>query len=475
MIFSRRRSRHQETRTLGPMVDTPIEEGILAAARWPTLELFQDLSTADIEAIAAVLEPRSYAPGDVILREGAEGDAVYLLDEGRVRISKAPGDGRPAFSRVLDAPSALGEMALIARTPRTATVRADGPVRCMRLDRAAFEAIVQRHPDVARLLTRLVGERLKEIDGIRRVGKYRVVGTLGKGAVADVFEARHPELGQPVALKMLSHALVYHPQFAAQFDREAVIVAGLAHPNIVRVFDFERAYGTRFIVMERLEGEMLADLIERRAPPRWSTVRRLLREVGSALHHAHGQGLIHRDVKPSNIFITTEGQAKLLDFGIAVHRERSAATGDARVGSPCYVAPEQILGKPLDGRADIYALGITAFELITGQVPFDAPDVVALLRKHLHSPLPDPRTVRPDVPADLAAFIARCCEKDPAARFPDCEAAVAALRDGPDGVIGGRRTVRIDYGPGAADGVRAALEALEAALAKVEGATLKID
>ncbi len=452
----------------------PVEPDGLAT-RWPTLELFQDLSSADVEAIGVVLEPRTYAPGQVIMREGAEGDAMYLLDEGRVRVQKAPGDGRPQFEVTLDAPSALGEMALIARTPRTATVYADGKVRCMRLDRADFEAIVHRHPDVARLLTRLVGERLKEIDGIRRVGKYRVVGTLGKGAVADVFEARHPELGQPVALKMLSHALVYHPQFASQFDREAVIVAGLSHPNIVRVFDFERAYGTRFIVMERLEGEMLADLIERRAPPRWSTVRRLLREVGAALHHAHQQGLIHRDVKPSNIFITREEQAKLLDFGIAVHQERSAASGDARVGSPCYVAPEQILGKPLDGRADIYALGITAFELITGQVPFDAHDVVALLRKHLHSPMPDPRSIRPDVPEDLALFISGCCRKKARDRFADCEAAVAVLQDGPDEPFGGRRNVRIVHGPESEKAVRVALERLERALAGMPGVHVRID
>jgi len=474
MIFSRRRTRHQETRTLAPMMADPIEQDGLSN-RWPTLELFQDLSSADIEAMAMVLEPRTYAAGDVIMREGAEGDAMYLLDEGQVRISKAAGDGRPAFQMTLAAPSALGEMALVARTPRTATVHALGRVRCMRLDRADFEAIVHRHPDVARLLTRLVGERLKEIDGIRRVGKYRVVGTLGKGAVADVFEARHPELGQPVALKMLSHALVYHPQFASQFDREAVIVAGLSHPHIVRVFDFERAYGTRFIVMERLEGEMLADLIERRAPPRWSTVRRLLREVCSALHHAHQRGLIHRDVKPSNIFITTEEQAKLLDFGIAVHQERSAATGDARVGSPCYVAPEQILGKPLDGRADIYALGITAFELITGQVPFDAHDVVALLRKHLHSPLPDPRNIRPDVPEDLAAFITGCCKKKPRDRFADCEAAAAVLQDGSDDLLGGQVTLRVVHGPESTQAVRDALDQLERALSRLPGVHLRMD
>ena len=116
--------------------------------------------------------------------------------------------------------------------------------------RAAFDGVVAEHLSIAKILTRLVGVRLKEIGGIRKVGKYEIVGVLGKGNVADVFEAEHPELGQTVALKMLSHSLVYDPQFGMQFDREAKIVASFDHPNIVRVFDFERAYGTRFTVME---------------------------------------------------------------------------------------------------------------------------------------------------------------------------------------------------------------------------------
>ncbi|MEZ4431395.1 MAG: protein kinase [bacterium] len=327
-----------------------------------------------------LLQPRHYQPGEVILREGTEGDSLYLLDAGTVAITRLPGEGRPAFDRRLRAPTALGEMALLARTPRTATVTAETEVRCMRLARDDFDRLIQHHPPIAHVLTRLVGERLREIDGIRTVGKYRVTGVLGRGAIAQVFEARHPELGHPVALKMLSHALLHHPQFADQFDREARLVAGLDHPHIVRVFDFERAYGTRFIVMERLEGTLLAEAIEHPPRPGHDAIRRIITEVALALHYAHGKGLVHRDIKPHNIFLTRQGTTKLLDFGIATHRDRSAAPANARVGTPAYVAPEQIHGHPLDGRADLYALGITAYELLCGQVPYDAPDTRTRLR-----------------------------------------------------------------------------------------------
>ncbi|MCA9542364.1 MAG: protein kinase, partial [Myxococcales bacterium] len=403
MFFLRRKKTEpaKETQTFAPLpavsID-PDDDG--HEGRWATLELFQDMTADQISRIADRLTTVQLEPGEVLMRAGEQGDALYLLDAGQVRINVPPGEGRRGLTRLISAPSALGEMALITREARTATVVAETQVRAMRLDRAEFDALVARHPDVARLVTRLVGERLKEIDGIRRVGKYRVVGVLGKGAVADVFEGSHPELGTPVALKMLSHALVYHPQFAHQFDREARIVAALTHPHIVRVFDFERAYGTRFIVMERLEGELLSDIIERDDRPAWNTIRRVLREIGGALHYAHGQGLVHRDVKPSNVFITETGQAKLLDFGIAIQQDKVSGEGDSRVGSPCYVAPEQAIGEPVDARADLYALGISAFELIAGKVPFDAPDVVGLLRKHIYSPMPDIRAFVPDVPDD---------------------------------------------------------------------------
>ncbi|MEZ4474178.1 MAG: protein kinase [bacterium] len=404
--------------------------------------------------MAGTLTPCAFRDGEVLLREGDPGDHLYLLESGEVQVQVA---GPPAFERRVLAPATLGEMALITDAPRTATVRAVGSVRGLRLDRGRLEALLVQHPPIARVLTRLVGDRLREIDGIRRVGKYVITGVLGRGGVAEVFSARHPELGLPVALKMLSHAVVHHPQFAAAFDEEARVIAGLQHPNVVRVYDTERAYGTRFIVMEQLEGHLLEEV--RRPRPPWEVLRRVLAEITRALAHVHAHGLVHRDVKPEHIFLTAAGPARLLDFGIAISAQRSACAGAQRLGTPFYMAPEQIRGLPLDGRTDLYALGITAYEVATGRLPFLGRDLPELLRHQLHTPTPPLRDRAPDAPGWLVRFVERATAKDPADRFADAEAALACLRDGE----GAGRVVR--YAVEDAPAVEAALARLQAELA----------
>ncbi|MCB9524497.1 MAG: protein kinase [Myxococcales bacterium] len=391
---------------------------------WVGLDLFSDLTPTELEALSGVLVTVRFAPGEIVVREGEPGEALYLIERGRVRVWTA--DGR--FDRELSAPETIGEMAIITHEARSATVAAVDQVKAFRLSRARLDQVVQSHPQIASILTRLVGARLREIDGIRVVGKYRIVGPLGSGGMSDVFAAEHPVLQRPVALKMLNHALVYHPSFAQKFDREARLVARLDHPNIVRVYDFEEAYGTRFIVMERLDGELLEDAIAGGTQFTWPAVRRLLVEMCQALDHAHRRGLVHRDVKPLNIFLTRSGAAKLFDFGIAIAADASVCKGADRLGTPYYMAPEQIRGEPLDARTDLYALGMTAYEAITGRVPFDAPDLESLVRRHLYEPMPDPRRYRPDTPSDLVAFIQRACAKDPADRFGDAQQAVAFLQ-----------------------------------------------
>ena len=402
---------------------------------------------------------------------------MFLLDRGQVRIEARGTESKEHFSTVLHAPTALGEMALITSEPRTASVWAHTDVECLQLNRTSFDELIKENVAVARILTRLVGDRLQEIGGIQKVGKYQIIGVLGKGNVAHVFEALHPELGQSVALKMLSHALVYDPQFGVQFDREAQIVAALDHPNIVRVFDFERAYGTRFTVMERLEGEQLEDLIYKGQRLSWSRIRRILFETASALQYSHDRGLIHRDVKPSNIFITRNEQTKLLDFGISVHKDNSEAKNKARLGSPCYMPPEQILGEPLDGRSDLYALGITAYEMAVGEVPFNESDIRALLRRQVREKTPDVRELVPDCPTDIAEFIQLTTAKKREERFPDCVAAIQSLsqRNVSEPLIRAHRVkLSIDYGDASVATVNQAIAQLEATLRSHQSVTLKV-
>jgi serine/threonine-protein kinase len=375
---------------------------------------------------------------------------------------------------VLTAPALFGEMALITQAPRTATVIAEDEVRVLKLTREGFDELVRRHPQVGDFLTRAVGERLLESGSIQRVGKYSVVGRLGAGAVATVFEAINEELGRPVALKMLSHALIYHHGFRDQFQKEAQLIASLDHDHIVRVYDTEREWGTHFIVMEKLDGVTLDDLIQTGTKLAWGAVRRILRETATALAYSHSRGLLHRDIKPSNVFLTSEDRrVKLLDFGIAISPEASEARkGDQLFGTPYYMSPEQILGQRLDGRSDLYSLGIMAYELIAHEVPFDAETIEDLWRKHLYAPTPDLRTIVADVPEDLVEFVWRATAKRASERFASCQEAVQFLKTAAElPTVRGIEltTLAVSYHPSRRHIVQAALEQLYQQLHGIEG------
>jgi len=185
--------------------------------------------------------------------------------------------------------------------------------------------------------------------------------------------------------------------------------------------------GTRFIVMEKLTGELLEVLIRRREELDWFLVRRILSEIASALAYSHERGLIHRDVKPANVFMTEDRRVKLLDFGIAVSVGVPTEQDGKVVGTPFYMSPEQILGLPLDGRADLYSLGVLAYELCTHELPFWGETVQAVFNLHLNQETPDPRLVEPDLPDDLAEFIRIATAKDPLRRFASCHEAASYL------------------------------------------------
>ena len=184
---------------------------------WASLEIFQGLGQRAMKELEAVLEPVDFPAGTEIIKQGAEGRDMFLLDNGAVRIVVKDENGQVGFERLLKAPAHFGEMALIIREPRTASVIAETDVHCKRMARPALQQLVRRNPDAAGFLTRAVGERLLEAGTIRQVGQYHVVGKLGVGGVATVFEANDPKLDRPVALKMLSHALVMQPGFAERF------------------------------------------------------------------------------------------------------------------------------------------------------------------------------------------------------------------------------------------------------------------
>src|SRR5215470_4993839 len=248
--------------------------------------------------------------------------------------------------------------------------------------------------------------------------KYYLESKLGIGGMGIVYRAGRLQIGDRVAVKVLHPDQMADPQAVERFRREAQTVARLKHPNVVTVYDFGVSReGLNYQVMELAEGESLRSLVERHGRLAETAAAEIIRQVCAALDEAHRQGIVHRDIKPENILVQTISgglKVKLLDFGIAALRDvkagRLTRTG-AAVGTPHYMSPEQCLGEELDGRSDIYSLGIVLFEMLTGVVPFDSPATTAIVVKHVNDPPPPPRTLYPEISRAVESVALRALEK----------------------------------------------------------------
>lgn len=258
------------------------------------------------------------------------------------------------------------------------------------------------------------------------LGPYRVTERLGRGGMAVVYKAYQASLDRYVAIKVLSDSFTGEEGFLERFQREAQAVARLTHPHIVSVFDFGEDRSLAYMVMEYLDGDTLKHVYTE--SPEEVDRFRVLTDVADALGFAHEQGIIHRDIKPSNIMVTRQGRVVLTDFGIAkmMGRTQLTATG-VGVGTPEYMSPEQGRGEDVDGRSDLYSLGVVAYELFTGRVPYAADTPVAVIYRHLHDPLPLPSQVNPDLPPEAERFLLKALAKDPAERFQTAAEFQAAL------------------------------------------------
>jgi serine/threonine protein kinase len=260
------------------------------------------------------------------------------------------------------------------------------------------------------------------------LGKYQVQQEVGRGGMGAVYQCYDPLLDRVVAIKVLAPHLVWEKDFLERFLREARAAARLQHPNIIAVYDVGQDGNNYYFVMAYLPGPSLKQLITQRGRFAAVDAVRVLRQLADALDYAHGRGLIHRDVKPANVMFDERGQAVLTDFGIAKAAEESrlTATGSS-IGTPHYMAPEQITGSPVDARTDQYSLGIVAFELLTGRVPFDADTTTAILFKHVNNPPPSILALCPDLPSAVDGVLNRALSKSPAERYGSCGMLVNAL------------------------------------------------
>ncbi len=249
-------------------------------------------------------------------------------------------------------------------------------------------------------------------------GRYQIVGELGRGGMGIVYKVQDTVLDRLVAFKVLPKAVSENDQAITNFMREAQAAAKLNHPNIVTVYDTGEQQGRYYIAMEYVEGTTLKEILRRRGTISVSGIVHILLQVSEALAYAHEKKVVHRDVKPANVMWTRTRKAKLMDFGLAkvVREARNHTTVVA--GTPYYMSPEQTLGKNVDHRTDIYSLGVMVFELATGTVPFKEGNIPY---HHLHTPPPDLRALRQDLPAPLVESVMRCLEKDPANRFQSAQ------------------------------------------------------
>ncbi|MFW6153713.1 MAG: SUMF1/EgtB/PvdO family nonheme iron enzyme [Planctomycetota bacterium] len=263
----------------------------------------------------------------------------------------------------------------------------------------------------------------------RQLGPYRLIRKLGSGATGEVWLARHELLGRESALKMLRPALTEETTVVERFIREARAVAAVTHPNIVLIHNIDWYAGQLVLDMEYLPNGSLADELARGGPLPWSVATRYIRDAARGLARAHEAGVIHRDIKPSNLMLGEDDRIKLVDFGIARSTAETTLlthTG-AVIGTPAYMSPEQCLGRPADGRSDLYALACTYYELLTRALPFPGPDLGAFVHGHLHVPFPDPRAHAPDVPDAVCRLLIEASQKDPDGRIQTADAFAGAL------------------------------------------------
>ena len=276
------------------------------------------------------------------------------------------------------------------------------------------------------------GRNLRQVPA--RLGRYQIIDQLGKGAMGVVYRARDPMINREVALKTIPLADEFEgdelEQARTKFFREAEMAGRLSHPHIVTIFDAGECDGTAYIAMELLRGVHLVEYTDpsRLLPP--AIAMEVVARLAGALHYAHEQSVVHRDIKPANImFEAASGELKITDFGIARLTDAGRTRTGLVLGTPSFMSPEQLQGRPVTGRSDLFSLGVTLYQMLAGLLPFRADSMPALMLKIAHEAHPPIRTLRPGLADGLDGFFERALAKDPAARFASGAAFAQALRD----------------------------------------------
>ena len=258
--------------------------------------------------------------------------------------------------------------------------------------------------------------------------RYDILAAAGHGSMGNVYKARDRETGEIVALKLLKPEIASDQAMMERFKNELLFARKITHKNVCRVHEFNRIGGIAYTSMEFVEGESLRSVLDRFGGLPQRKAVDLILQVCSGLKEAHAQGIVHRDLKPENVMIDAQGNVKIMDFGIARSMEAVTRLTGSILGTPAYMAPEQVAGKPVDYRTDIYSLGLMMYEVFTGQQAFHADNAVAVALKQMRESPAPPHEVDPTIPVSIERAILRCIEKEPAKRFQSIADLENALR-----------------------------------------------
>ena len=403
------------------------------------------LSDLAMREMFAAAEERAYQPEALMMRQGDPADGLLILLEGTAHAQLQDQSGSHLLGRFRGG-DIVGEMALVTREARTADVIADSPVRALLVPTASFDALAVRHLELGLVLTKLVADRLGRSfhDGFgdKRIEGFRILQSIGRGGMSVVYQAEEVATGDIVALKMMSYRLIYDAAALARFHQESALHQSLDHENIAKLKRLFPAYRTYFLVMELCDGMDLRRMVKLRGRLPEPQVRAILGQLACALEYVHGRGLVHRDLKPANVMITREGRVKLTDFGLAVPialpgDDETGAAEEFVMGTPAFMAPEQLDRGRLDRRTDVYALGWLAFELLTGRHVFNAKNLFGLVQEKAELHLPPAADIGDGGSDELYDFMSRALRVNPDER-PDTLSALvpwAATCDPPPSTV----------------------------------------
>ena len=373
--------------------------------------------------------------GEQFITQGETGSTCYIVQKGSCQVIIEKENERHVISRI-GPKEFVGEMALLTGEDRSAHVVAESDMHLWAIDAELFDQLLNDFPEVSTFLTEIMAERFstRKLTADRIIGKYRITDIIGRGGYSIVYKGYHRDLNRAVAVKMLNHDMALNKDFSLNFHQEAKTIANLNNEHIIKVYDIEKRFKTIFIIMEHLEGTSLRErIIETGKIPEKEVVD-ILVKICRGLKYAHQRGLVHQDIKPGNIFLLPDGGVKILDFGLAC----PCGSENSLLGTPYYMSPEQVECEPVDGRSDIYSLGLTAYEMLAGERPFREEDPLKNMDMHVEQSIPDPLERVSQMNAHLHDFILNACRRDPAKRYPSIQEAMVNLE---------RAAVELGIGP----------------------------